>query len=297
MMATSTASEPVGARDARRRPAARMLAAVRFVLLVVGALVALVPFYYMIIGALQTKRDTSLIGLLPLPGNLTFDNFAEINESINLVRSLGNSLIMTAGVVGCTLVFGLLVGYALAVLSFRGQGLVFALVLLVQAIPFQLLMIPLYVMVVRYFNLADTYVGMILPFAINSVAVLIFRQYFLQIPKEIFDAARIDGASELRILRSVAVPLVRPAVLTAMLVTFIGPWNEFLWPFLVTKDGAMQPLAVSLANFSQSNGSFLANPMGAVLAGACVLAVPVVVLFLLFQRHFTSANLGSAIKG
>ena len=297
MMATSTASEPVGARDARRRPAARVLAAVRFVLLVVGALVALVPFYYMIIGALQTKRDTSLIGLLPLPGNLTFDNFAEINDSINLVRSLGNSLIMTAGVVGCTLVFGLLVGYALAVLSFRGQGLVFALVLLVQAIPFQLLMIPLYVMVVRYFNLADTYVGMILPFAINSVAVLIFRQYFLQIPKEIFDAARIDGASELRILRSVAVPLVRPAVLTAMLVTFIGPWNEFLWPFLVTKDGAMQPLAVSLANFSQSNGSFLANPMGAVLAGACVLAVPVVVLFLLFQRHFTSANLGSAIKG
>jgi len=82
-----------------------------------------------------------------------------------------------------------------------------------------------------------------------------------------------------------------------MLVTFIGPWNEFLWPFLVTKEAAMQPLAVSLANFSQTNGSFLANPMGAVLAGACVLAVPVVVLFLLFQRYFTSANLGSAIKG
>jgi multiple sugar transport system permease protein len=282
-------------RDSTRSP--RVLRALRFTLLVIGAVVALLPFYYMIIGALQAKRDTSLIGLLPLPGNLTLNNFGEINDSINLLQSLLNSLIMTAGVVGCTLVFGLLVGYALAVLSFRGQGLVFALVLLVQAIPFQLLMIPLYVMVVRYLNLADNYLGMILPFAINSVAVLIFRQYFLQIPKEIFDAARIDGASELRILRSVAVPLVRPAVLTAMLVTFIGPWNEFLWPFLVTKNGAMQPLAVSLANFSQSNGIFVDNPMGAVLAGACVLAVPVVVLFLLFQRQFTSANLGSAIKG
>jgi multiple sugar transport system permease protein len=282
-------------RDSTR--SSRVLRALRFTLLVVGAVVALLPFYYMIIGALQAKRDTSLIGLLPLPGNLTLNNFGEINDSINLLQSLLNSLIMTAGVVGCTLVFGLLVGYALAVLSFRGQGLVFALVLLVQAIPFQLLMIPLYVMVVRYLNLADNYLGMILPFAINSVAVLIFRQYFLQIPKEIFDAARIDGASELRILRSVAVPLVRPAVLTAMLVTFIGPWNEFLWPFLVTKNGAMQPLAVSLANFSQSNGIFVDNPMGAVLAGACVLAVPVVVLFLLFQRQFTSANLGSAIKG
>jgi multiple sugar transport system permease protein len=281
---------------ARRRPSP-VLRTLRFALLVIGALAALVPFYYMVIGALQAKRDTSFLGLLPLPGNLTLNNFAEINDSINLLQSLLNSLIMTAGVVGCTLVFGLLVGYALAVLSFRGQGLVFAMVLLVQAIPFQLLMIPLYVMVVRYLNLADNYLGMILPFAINSVAVLIFRQYFLQIPKEIFDAARMDGASELRILRSVAVPLVRPAVLTAMLVTFIGPWNEFLWPFLVTKNGAMQPLAVSLANFSQSNGIFVDNPMGAVLAGACVLAVPVVVLFLLFQRQFTSANLGSAIKG
>ena len=281
---------------ARRRPSP-VLRTLRFALLVIGALAALVPFYYMVIGALQAKRDTSFFGLLPLPGNLTLNNFAEINDSINLLQSLLNSLIMTAGVVGCTLVFGLLVGYALAVLSFRGQGLVFAMVLLVQAIPFQLLMIPLSVMVVRYLNLADNYLGMILPFAINSVAVLIFRQYFLQIPKEIFDAARIDGAGELRILRSVAVPLVRPAVLTAMLVTFIGPWNEFLWPFLVTKNGAMQPLAVSLANFSQSNGIFVDNPMGAVLAGACVLAVPVVVLFLLFQRQFTSANLGSAIKG
>jgi multiple sugar transport system permease protein len=277
--------------------ASRALAALRFVALGLGALAALVPFYYMVLGALQRERDTTLFGLLPLPGNLTLDNFVEVNESINLVRSLLNSLIMTSGVVGCTLVFGLLVGYALSVLQFRGQGLVFALVLLVQAIPFQLLMIPLYVMVVRYFNLADSYLGMILPFAINSVAVLIFRQYFLQIPKEIFDAARIDGAGELRILRSIAVPLVRPAVLTAMLVTFIGPWNEFLWPFLVTKDANLQTLAVSLANFSQSNGSFLANPMGAVLAGACVLAVPVVVLFLVFQRHFTSANLGSAVKG
>ncbi|KAK1185900.1 carbohydrate ABC transporter permease [Streptomyces sp. NBS 14/10] len=275
----------------------RIARILRYATLGLGAIAALLPFYYMLIGALQKKRDTGLGGLLPKPGNLTLDNLAGIDDSFSLLGALANSLIMTVGVVACTLVFGLLAGYALAILRFRGRGLVFALVLLVQAIPFQLLMIPLYVMVVRYFGLADSYAGMILPFAINSVAVLIFRQYFLQIPREIFDAARMDGAGELRILRSVAMPLVRPAILTAMLVTFIGPWNEFLWPFLVTKDQGMQPLAVSLANFSQANSTFQANPMGAVLAGACVLAVPAVVLFLLFQRHFTSANLGSAIKG
>jgi multiple sugar transport system permease protein len=295
-MATTTTATAAAApgRDRTRR---LLLAGSRFAVLLVGAFLALVPFYSMVIGALQRDRDTSLLGMLPLPGNLTLDNFAGVNRSIDLAQSLLNSLIMTAGVVGCTLVLGLMVGYALSVLSFRGQGLVFALVLLVQAIPFQLLMVPLYVMVVRYFGLADSYLGMILPFAVNSVAVLIFRQYFLQIPRDVFDAARIDGAGELRILLSVAVPLVRPAILTAMLVTFIGPWNEFLWPFLVTKDASMQPLAVSLANFSQANSTFQDNPMGAVLAGACVLAVPAVVLFLLFQRHFTSANLGSAVKG
>jgi multiple sugar transport system permease protein len=276
---------------------ARTLRLLRYGALGLGAVAALLPFYYMLIGALQKKRDTSLSGLLPDPSNLTLANLSGIDDSFSLTTALLNSLIMTAGVVACTLVFGLLAGYALAILHFRGRGLVFALVLLVQAVPFQLLMIPLYVMVVRYFHLADSYAGMILPFAVNSVAVLIFRQYFLQIPREIFDAARMDGAGELRILRSVAVPLVRPAILTAMLVTFIGPWNEFLWPFLITKNPDMQPLAVSLANFSQANSTFQANPMGAVLAGACVLAVPAVVLFLLFQRHFTSANLGSAIKG
>ncbi|RFU84850.1 carbohydrate ABC transporter permease [Streptomyces triticagri] len=276
---------------------ARTLRILRYAALGLGAVAALLPFYYMVIGALQKKHDATLGGLLPVPSRLTLDNLTGIDDSFSLVRALTNSLIMTAGVMACTLVLGLLAGYALAILRFRGRAAVFALVLLVQAIPFQLLMIPLYVMVVRYFGLADSYAGMILPFAVNSVAVLIFRQYFLQIPREIFDAARMDGASELRILRSVAVPLVRPAILTAMLVTFIGPWNEFLWPFLVTKDQDMQPLAVSLANFSQANSTFEANPMGAVLAGACVLAVPAVVLFLLFQRHFTSANLGSAIKG
>ena len=155
----------------------------------------------------------------------------------------------TGAVILGTVVFGLLAGYALAVLSFRGKGMVFASLLLVQVVPFQLLTIPLYVLIVRDYGLADSYLGMILPFAINSTAVFVFRQFFLQLPRELFDAARIDGASELTILLRIAVPLSKPALLTAVLLTFIGPWNEFLWPFLVTKEQDMQPLAVSLANY------------------------------------------------
>ena len=269
----------------------------RLIPLLVGALVFLFPFYYMIIGSLQSKQDTSLGGVLPHPGNTTLSNYTQINATLKLVRALVNSGIFTAGVLSGTAVFGVLAGYALAQLHFRGRGALFAAMLLLQVIPFQLLIIPLYVLVVRSYGLGDSFLGMIAPFAINSTAVFIFRQYFLQVPAELFDAARIDGAGELRILRSVALPLVRPALLTAMLLTFIGPWNEFLWPFLVTKKQGMEPLAVALANYISTVAAAAPNPNGAILAGACVLALPVVVLFVVFQRHFTSNDIGSGTKG
>ena len=268
-----------------------------FTLLAIGAFVFLFPFYYMFIGSLQTTPDTSVTGAFPEPGNLTASNYSNINGSINLLTGLVNSGIFTGGVILCTVVFGLLVGYALAQLHFRGRGAVFALMLLVQMIPFQLLLIPLYIMIVRNYGLADTYVGMILPFAINSTAVFVFRQYFMQLPTTLFEAARIDGASELRILWQIAIPLVRPAIVTAVLLTFIGPWNEFLWPFLVTKEAGMQPLAVSLANYISNVAATAANPFGAILAGACVLAAPAVILFIAFQRQFISSDLGSSVKG
>ncbi|MDQ2739702.1 MAG: carbohydrate ABC transporter permease [Actinomycetota bacterium] len=269
----------------------------RIVALVIGALVFLFPFYYMILGSLQTTPNTSLSGALPNPGNISLTNYSQINTALSLGKSLINSGIFTGGVLLATVVFGVLAGYALAQLHFRGRGVLFASMLLLQVVPFQLLMIPLYVLIVRNYGLGDSYLGMIAPFAINSTAVFVFRQFFLQLPAELFDAARIDGASELRVLTRIALPLVRPALLTATLLTFIGPWNEFLWPFLITKQQAKQPLAVALANYISTVASTAANPFGAILAGACVLAVPAVVLFIVFQRHFVSTNIGSGVKG
>jgi multiple sugar transport system permease protein len=264
--------------------------------LVAGALVFLFPFYYMVVGSLQASPDTSLGGLVP-SGDMTLHNYAQINERVDLLQSLANSGVFTGGVILGTVVFGVLAGYALARLHFRGRGTLFAVMLLVQIVPFQLLIIPIYVMIVRGYGLADSYLGMILPFAINSTAVFVFRQFFLQLPEDLFSAAMLDGASELRILWSVALPLVRPAVLTAVLLTFIGPWNEFLWPFLVTKQTDMQPLAVTLANYISNQAGRAANPYGAILAGAVVLAAPAVGLFVAFQRHFTASELGSGVKG
>jgi multiple sugar transport system permease protein len=269
----------------------------RGIVLALGAVAFLFPFYYMVIGSLQRSVDPTVAGAFPDPANLTFDNYVAIDSRIDLLTGLVNSGIFTGGVLIGTLVFGLLAGYSLAMLQWRGRGATFALALLVQVVPFQLLMIPLYVLIARDYGLADNYLGIILPFFINSTAVIIFRQYFLQLPKELFEAARIDGANELRLLWSIALPLVRPAVITVVLLTFIGPWNEFLWPFLITKDAALQPLAVSLANYISTVAASAANPFGAILAGAVVLAAPVVALFIVFQRYFTSTDIGSGVKG
>jgi multiple sugar transport system permease protein len=267
------------------------------VVLLFGAVMFVFPFYYMVVGSLQTEPDPSVAGAFPQPGNLTVENYVAINERINLGTGLLSSGIFTGGVLLCTVVFGVLAGYALSVLQWRGRGALFALALLVQVVPFQLLMVPLYVLIARNYGLGDSYLGMIVPFAINTTAVIVFRQYFLQVPKEMFEAARIDGAGELRILVSVALPLVRPALVTAVLITFIGPWNEFLWPFLITKEADKQPLAVSLANYISNVASSTANPFGAMMAGAVVLAVPVAVLFIVFQRWFTATDIGSGVKG
>ncbi|MGI8520536.1 MAG: carbohydrate ABC transporter permease [Actinomycetota bacterium] len=264
--------------------------------LVVGAFIFLFPFYYMLLGGIQRDQSFGLSGAVPTPANFSVANFIAINEVVDLGRTLLNSGIFTGGVILSTLVIGLLAGYALAQLDFRGRGVVFNVMLLLLIVPFMLLMIPLYVMIVRWYGLSDNYLGMIFPFAVNPTAVFIFRQFFKQIPKDLFDAARIDGASELQVLVRIGVPIARPAILTALIVTFIGPWNEFLWPFLITKQQNLQPLAVALGNFISNSAARAANPFGAILAGATVLAVPAVLLFLALQKHFTQAQLGSGVK-
>ena len=277
----------------RRRSLPRILS---IVLLTVAAIGFAFPFYFMLVGAFQESPTNSPSELLPTSG-WTVDNFVAIDSRIDLLGSLVNSLIFTVGVLLGTVVFGLLAGYAIARLDFRGRGVIWVLMLLVQMVPFQLLMIPLYVQITRNYGLGDSYLGMILPFLINTTAVFIFVQFFKALPAEIFEAARIDGAGEIRLLTSVAIPLIRPALVTVVLVTFIGPWNEFLWPFLITKDAALQPLAVSLANYISNVAQSTANPNGAILAGATALAFPVVILFIVFQRYFTATDLGAAVKG
>ncbi len=295
--AGSASGESGSAKNAEGVGGRRMVGrALGFMALFLGAVLFIFPFYYMVVGALQPSPDTNISGAFPNPADLSLSNFQNINERVPLLRALLNSAIYTGGVILGTLTIGILAGYALSQLKWPGRELVLNLVLLTLIVPFQLLMIPLYVMIVRGWGLGDSYLGMILPFLVNSTAVFIFRQFFLQLPEDMLDAARIDGAGELRVLTQIVLPLSRPAILTAALITFIGPWNEFLWPFLVTKQSELQPLAVALANYISTVAASTANPFGAILAGAVVLALPAVGLFLLFQRYFVESESSAGIK-
>ncbi len=290
-------AEKAAAAQGRAWSPGRMANILRYVVLGIGALVFLFPFYYMVVGSLQREPDTSLAGAFPNPSNITLDNYVDINGRIGLVQGLANSGIFTMGVILCTLVFGVLAGYALSVLHWRGRGTTFAILLLVQIVPFQLLMIPLYVLIARDYGLSDSYFGMILPFAINSAAVLIFRQYFLQLPQALFDAARIDGAK-----RAAGAVEHRAAARASG-----GAHGDSAdlhrsverVPLAVPDHQggvAAAPRGVA-RQLHLDGGGIDEQPLGTILAGAVVLAIPPSVLFILFQRHFNSSDLGSGVKG
>jgi multiple sugar transport system permease protein len=265
--------------------------------LAAGALVFLFPFFYMVIGALQREPNTDLSGAFPNPANLTLDNLRNINDAINLPRTLLNSGIFTGGVLLCTLVLGLLAGYALARLEFRGRGMVFNAMLLILIVPFQLLMIPLYVMIVRGYLLGDTYLGMILPFAVNATAVFIFRQFFLQLPRELFESVRLDGASELQILTRVAIPLAKPGHPDGCDPDLHRALERV--PVAVAGHQAARPAAAGRGpgQLHRQRGLAPGQPVRGHPGRGGGADDPAVVLFLIFQKRFQATNLGSGIKG
>lgn len=291
--ASRQASVRPAARRQRRRNGTGGVASL--LLLVVVAIVFLFPFVYMIVVSLRDHTPSDLSAVVP--SDLTFKNYHDINRFVPVLPALKNSAIITGIALICTQVFAMFAGYAMAVISFPGRTLLTLVSLVVQVVPFQVLMVPLYVLVVRSYGFGDSYIGMALPFTVNIGIVIIYRQFFRNIPREIFEAARMDGAGELRILLSIVMPVMRPVLATTTILAFIGPWNDFLWPFLVSKSQQYQPLAVALQNYASAYAGRSLNPVGSTLAGSVLLTLPSIVLFLLGQRAFTEANLGSAIKG
>jgi len=192
----------------------------------------------------------------------------------------------------CNLLFCSLAAYPLARLEFRGRRVIFASILATLAIPFQIIMVPLYVLTVQL-RLNNTYLGIMFPYLAGAFGIFLLRQAFAAVPKELEEAARMDGCSELGIWGRIMLPAIRPALVTLAIFTFIGSWSDFLWPLIVLDRPELYTLPLGVAQLS---GAFSLD-WRLISAGAILSIVPVLVLFVLVQRYIISTNASSGIKG
>jgi multiple sugar transport system permease protein len=240
------------------------------------------------------KPEPEIAALNPFPSRWTTESYRLVFDAIPLGRALFNSALVTGLVTSLALFFGSMTAYALTRLEWRGRALAFGAILFSMMVPFLVLLIPLYTLVVG-FGWTDSYVGLVVPFMMNATAVLILRQHFLTLPQSLVDAARVDGAGELRILFRIIWPLSTPALVTAGIIVFIGSWNEVLWPLMVVREQPLMTMPQMVALFAVGGGA--ESRLGPQFAAALLLGLPVVLTYLAFQRRFVESLATTGIKG
>ncbi|MEH1804574.1 carbohydrate ABC transporter permease [Nostoc sp.] len=264
-----------------------------YVLLGAIALLMLFPLLWLISTSL--KSPTENIFQSPpqlLPSQPTLNNFSSVWNSLPFGQYLYNSTLVSVLTVGLNLLFCALAAYPLARLSFVGRDWIFVAIVSTIMIPFQIVMIPLYILTVQM-GLRNTYLGMIFPSLASAFGIFLLRQAFMSVPKEIEEAARMDGSSELGLWWHIMLPAVRPALVTLAIFVFIGAWSDFLWPLIVIQDENLYTLPLGVAKLA---GTFSLD-WRLVAAGSVIAIAPVLLLFLFLQRYIVPTETGSGVKG
>lgn len=269
---------------------------VSFILLACLSFLVLFPFAALLLASFKPASELMRYGLnLNIqPELLSLDNYKYLfSEEAGLyLQWYKNSLILTFLSTIVTLFFSSMVGYALAIYNFKGKNLVLTLVLFIMMIPLEIMMLPLFEEMIS-FRLIDTYWGVILPFAVSPFAVFFFRQYAVGLPKELLDAARIDGCSEFGIFFRIMAPLMAPAFGAMGILQALGSWNNFLWPLIVLRTNEMLTLPIGLSGLLTPYG----NNYNILISGSVLTILPIVILFLFFQRFFVSGLTIGGVKG
>ncbi|MDT0317381.1 carbohydrate ABC transporter permease [Streptomyces sp. DSM 44918] len=252
----------------------------------------LLPFVWAVCTSLQSEQDAAAPGLNPLKGALTLEAYRRIFEGGNVPLWALNSVLITGAVTVITVVVSTLAAYGLSRGTFRGRRALLAVTVAAILVPPQLLIVPLFQQMLA-FDLVDTYWAVILPQTVAPMMVFVLKRFFDAIPRELEEAARLDGASELQVFRSVVLPLSRPIVAAVSVFVLIGAWNNFLWPYIVTNDPDLMTLPVGLATVKDTFGLVYAQSM----ASAVVAAAPLIVVFLFFQRRVVRSVATTGLGG
>lgn len=264
-----------------------------YCLLTIIAILMLFPLLWLISTSFKSAGE-DIFTFPPqfIPEQFTFENFTLVWENYPFGRYLINSSITAILTVILNLLFCSLAAYPLARLNFKGKDLIFALVIATIMIPFQIVMIPLYIFAVQ-FGLRNNYLGIILPNLASAFGIFLLRQAFQGVPKELEEASRIDGCSEIGIWWHIMLPAVRPATITLAIFVFIGAWSDFLWPLIILDRPEYYTLPLGVAGLASSldlNWRFIA-------AGSVISIAPVLLLFLLLQRYIIPSDTSSGVKG
>lgn len=245
----------------------------------------LLPVAVILFTAFKPSADINAYPPALLPRAWTFDNFARIFNDLPFARLFFNSFIFAGGVTLFALLFDSLAAYALARLDFRGNRFALIAIVVSLMIPFQATLIPVY-QLVAHLGWVNTYPGLIAPRAADAFGIFFLRQFFLSLPRDLDNAARIDGASELRVFRSIVIPNAVPALMTLAVYTFVNNWNDLLWPLVFTTTPDMGTVTSGLTLLTGPSGII---PYGTMMAGSLIAVLPLAIMFLVMQRRFVES--------
>lgn len=262
-----------------------------YIILLAGGIAFLYPFYWMLGASVSSENE--IAGFTLIPSSISFNNYIQLFSKIPIARSFFNSIFVAVSVTAGVLVLGSMVGYALAKMEFKGKNLIFYIIIFTMTLPFQITLIPQYILMVK-FGWVDTYLALIVPYLMNAMGIILFRQYFQSIPQDIIDAARIDGCGELSILFRILWPNSIPALVTVGIITFMGSWNEVLWPLIVVRDESLMTMPQLITLFVVGGRS--ESQLGVKLASAAVLAMPIIIAYLFFQKYFIQSMASTGLK-
>lgn len=291
-VSTAPSKEP-GQPGGEKRPRSLKRVLV-YVLLSLGLLIMSAPFLWMALSAFKTTNELTASPPVWIPTEWTLDNFRDLLDKLDLPLYFMNSVIVAVLVTVSNLVFCSMLGYALAKLRFAGRNKIFGLVLGALMVPGNLMLLPLFVLMSKM-GLIDSYAGLVLPFAAGAFGVFLMRQFMQSIPDELLEAARMDGAGEWYIFWRIVMPLVKPALATLSIFTFLGAWNNFVWPLIATNDPDKYTLPVALATFA-TDPNKAGGSNGMLMAGSFLIVLPVLVVFIALQRHFTQGIATAGMK-
>lgn len=274
-----------------RHGSTRRQRAVVYLGLGVGLALVAGPFLWTALSSVKPEQEIRRDPPTFWPQTWTLDNFAELFDRVDIGTAFVNSTFIALVLVATNLLFCSMVGYAFAKLRFRGRNVAFALVLVQLAIPAIVLMVPQFVLIAKL-GLVNTFVGIILPTAVTPLGVFMMRQFISDLPDELIDAARVDGAREFRIFFRIILPLCGPPLATLGLITFLGAWNNFLWPAVVAQSEDMYTLPVALNILNGHEGTHY----NLLVAGSVVVIAPILILFVFLQRFFIQGIATTGLK-